>query len=100
MYKRQVLDSVYTVALNSYRANGGGGLMTEGAGIAPEELHSRLKNSTAVDIRQALIRYVRRTGRVEVPPVCDWQFVPTGSVKEAIARDRKFLFDKRKKITR
>lgn len=100
VYKPFVLDSVYTVALNSYRANGGGGLMTEGAGIAPEELHSRLKNSTAVDIRQALIRYVRRTGRVEVPPVCDWQFVPTGSVKEAIARDRKFLFDKRKKITR
>ena len=35
-------DSLYSVAVNSYRAIGGGGHLTKGAGLSPEELRKRI----------------------------------------------------------
>ena len=48
------LDKTYTVALNSYRANGGGGHLTDGVGLSKEELKSRLINCTDDDFRNLL----------------------------------------------
>lgn len=36
------MDKRYKVALNSYRGNGGGDLLTIGAGIAKEDLSERI----------------------------------------------------------
>ena len=40
------LNKTYKVALNSYRGNGGGELLTKGGGIPKEELKSRIISST------------------------------------------------------
>ena len=48
------MDKTYTVALNSYRANGGGGHLTDGVGLSKEELKSRLLNCTDDDFRNLL----------------------------------------------
>ncbi|MDE6370714.1 MAG: bifunctional metallophosphatase/5'-nucleotidase, partial [Duncaniella sp.] len=42
-------DEWYEVAVNTYRANGGGELLTRGAGIAPEELGRRVVRATEHD---------------------------------------------------
>ena len=43
------MDKMYTVALNSYRGNGGGELLTKGAGISQDELKERIISSTDKD---------------------------------------------------
>ncbi len=47
-------DKTYTVAMNSYRANGGGGHLTDGVGLSEEELKARLINCTNDDLRDLL----------------------------------------------
>jgi len=44
-----VLTEKYKVAINSYRGNGGGGHLTNGAGIPGEELSTRVITSTDKD---------------------------------------------------
>ncbi len=66
------LDSTYTVAMNSYRASGGGYLLRDGAGIDPSDLPvlERYK-----DIRSMIGDYIRECG-VYSPSVPDnWKFV-------------------------
>jgi len=86
------MEKEYTVAINSYRGNGGGELMTRGAGIPHEELASRIVTSTEKDIRYYLIRRVMEQKTLN--PVClnQWRFIPDEWAKKAIARDRLILF--------
>lgn len=86
------LDKTYRVAVNSYIGSGGGGLLTEGAGISMDELPSRIVEVSDKDLRYYLIDYFRRqTGPLEVKPVSDWKFVPEDDVREALERDRRLL---------
>ncbi len=88
-------DKDYLVAINSYRGNGGGQLLTQGAGIPLAQLPSRIVASTDHDLRYHLIEIIRRKGQV-VPRVRDnWRFIPDAWAPAAIARDRAILFPKR-----
>jgi 2',3'-cyclic-nucleotide 2'-phosphodiesterase/3'-nucleotidase len=49
---------MYTVAVNSYRGNGGGGHFYEGVGLTPEQLRERLVYSTEKDLRYYIMRYI------------------------------------------
>ena len=51
------MDKMYKVALNSYRGNGGGELLTKGAGIPQDELKGRILFSTDKDLRYYLMQY-------------------------------------------
>ena len=86
------LDSTYLVALNSYRGNGGGELLTRGAGIPLSELPSRLVSSTHHDLRYHLMQLIRQRGHVNPKPLNQWRFVPDEWARPAIERDRKLLF--------
>lgn len=44
----------YRVVMNSYRANGGGELLTRGAGIAKEELPGHTEYESKLDMRHYL----------------------------------------------
>lgn len=46
-----LMDKTYKVAINSYRGNGGGELLTRGAGIPQDQLHARIVFSTDKDLR-------------------------------------------------
>lgn len=90
------LEQIYTVALNSYRGNGGGGLLTQGAGIPREQLAERIIWSTTQDVRTYMIN-ILRSRRTILPAVGahpNWRFVPDYWAESAIAADRQYLFGK------
>ena len=92
------MDSCYTVATNSYRGNGGGELMTRGAGIPHSELASRILWSSDKDLRYYLIEEVEKQGTIQPTIISQWRFVPEAWTTEALRRDRQLLYGKREKI--
>ncbi|MDR2293558.1 MAG: bifunctional metallophosphatase/5'-nucleotidase [Prevotellaceae bacterium] len=92
-------DKMYKVAINSYRGNGGGGHLTEGAKIAKDELNKRIIFSTSKDLRYFLMQWIEQQKQVE--PVLlygydEWKFIPDALVKPAVKRNYKLLFDNKK----
>jgi len=88
-------SKTYRVAINSYRGNGGGGHLTEGAGIPHNQLTKRIIHSTDKDLRLYMMRYIEGQGVIE--PQCHhyWTIIPEEWVKCAMERDRKILFSNR-----
>ena len=82
----------YKVAMNSYRANGGGELLTLGAGIPKDSLEARVIFHTDRDQRHYLTEEIRKMGTLDPKPNTNWKFVPEAWVKPALERDRKLLF--------
>ncbi len=87
-----VEDKWYTVAMNSYRGNGGGELLTKGAGIPKDELESRILWKSVLDQRYYIIKEIQKRGTVEPKAHNNWKFVPEEWAVPAIERDRKALF--------
>ena len=85
------LKHTYRVALNSYRGNGGGGLLTQGAGIPEKELPQRIVWSTEKDLRYYLMTSIREMGTINPQPLNQWRFVPEEWVKQAAERDAVLL---------
>ena len=83
----------YRVAMNSYRGNGGGELLTRGAGIPLDELPSRIMYESQMDQRHYLTEYIRQHQTIDPKPLGNWRFVPAAWTEPAIARDRKLLFN-------
>ena len=82
----------YTVAVNSYRGNGGGGLMTRGAGIPHDSLQARIIHSTDRDIRFYIMKTFQQQ-RFIMPSVdYNWTLQPQDWVKTAAQRDWQILF--------
>lgn len=86
-------DSTYRVAVNSYRGNGGGDLLTRGAGIPKEELAGRILWSTEKDLRYYLMQEIRCLGRVAPRSRKEWKFIPEEWVEKAAVRDAEILFE-------
>ena len=82
----------YKVVMNSYRANGGGELLTRGAGIPQDSLENRVIWHTDMDQRHYLTEEIQRQGTINPQPNKNWRFVPETWVKPALERDRKQLF--------
>ena len=84
----------YKVVMNSYRANGGGELLTRGAGIPQDSLESRVLFHTEMDQRHYLTEEIKRQGTIDPQKNNNWRFIPETWVKPALERDRKQLFGK------
>ena len=82
----------YTVAVNSYRANGGGELLTKGAGIPRDSLKSRIIWESPKDQRHYLMEEIKKAGVMNPQPNHNWKFIPETWTIPAAARDRKLLF--------
>ncbi len=82
----------YKVAVNSYRANGGGELLTHGAGIPKDSLNSRIIWRSQYDLRHYLMEEIKRLGTLNPQPNHNWRFVPEEWVAPAAKRDRQLLF--------
>ena len=82
----------YKVALNSYRGNGGGELLTKGAGIDRDELPKRIVFESELDQRHYLMKEIEKAGVMNPQPNHNWRFVPEEWTLPAIERDRKLLF--------
>lgn len=83
---------MYKVAVNSYRGNGGGELLTRGAGIPKEKLEERIIARTEHDQRWYLMKEIERLGTISPEPNGNWQFTPEEWTKPAIERDRRLIF--------
>lgn len=83
---------IYKVALNSYRGNGGGELLTKGAGIPQSELKKRTIFESEKDQRFYLMKEIEKVGVLDPQPGNNWKFVPEEWTKPALKRDRKLLF--------
>lgn len=87
-----VYDQFYTVAVNSYRGNGGGGHFTEGAGINKDELRLRLISSTDRDLRYYILKSIEAQKKIEPIILKNWKIIPENWVKKASEREYKLLF--------
>lgn len=86
------MDKIYKVALNSYRGNGGGELLTKGSGIPQEDLKGRIIFSTDKDLRFYLMNYIEKKGTMDPKALNQWKFVPEKWTVPAAQRDSEFLF--------
>lgn len=86
------LKKMYKVAVNSYRGNGGGELLTRGAGIPKDKLEERIIARTEHDQRWYLMKEIERLGTISPEPNGNWQFIPEEWTKPAIERDRRLIF--------
>ena len=86
------MDHIYKVALNSYRGNGGGELLTKGSGIPQEKLKERIIFSTDKDLRFYLMQYIEKKGTLNPRALNQWKFIPEEWVKPAAERDYEYLF--------
>lgn len=84
----------YRVAMNSYRGNGGGELLTKGAGIPIKDIPNRIASISQYDQRYYLTQKIEKEGRLNAKTHTNWQFIPEAWTKPALQRDRKLLFKK------
>ena len=82
----------YRVAMSSYRGNGGGELLTLGAGIPADSLSSRILHQSDRDQRYYLTEKIRREKTIDAQPLNNWRFVPDEWARPALERDKKLLF--------
>lgn len=90
------LDKTYRVAVNSYRGNGGGDLLTKGSGIPKSELAKRIVFATDKDLRYYLMKRIEEVKVLHPQPLNQWKFIPEKWVSPAIQRDSQLLFGKAK----
>lgn len=82
----------YKVAMNSYRGNGGGELLTKGAGIPHDSLPGRIISESELDQRYYLMREIEKAQIMAPEPNNNWRFVPTEWTEPAIKKDKELLF--------
>ncbi|NSW94573.1 MAG: bifunctional metallophosphatase/5'-nucleotidase [Bacteroidales bacterium] len=82
----------YLVALNSYRGSGGGGHLSEGAGISPAEFRKRIVSSTDKDLRFYVMKSLEKENRIHPIALNNWRIIPEEWVRKAIPREKLLLF--------
>ncbi len=85
------LEAWYTVAMHSYRGNGGSNFLTSGVGIPFEELPHRTVFKSAHGQRQYIIREFGKHQTVKMEKMNNWKFIPEEWAANAISRERKEL---------
>ncbi|MDO9255956.1 MAG: bifunctional UDP-sugar hydrolase/5'-nucleotidase [Bacteroidales bacterium] len=86
------LKKTYTVAINSYQANGGGGLLTLGAKIPKDEITGRIITSTPKDLRFYLMKWIEEKKTVNPKALNNWSVIPNDWWVKGKEKDAKLLF--------
>lgn len=92
------MNKTYQVAVNSYRGNGGGDLLTKGAGIPKTELAKRIVYSTDKDLRFYLMKRIEEVKVLDPKPLNQWKFIPEDWTVPASKRDYDILFGEKKAV--
>ena len=92
------LSKTYRVAMTSYRANGGGDLLVNGAGIPASELSARTV-ARLPELRELIYQFLQQDGTISPGLIRryarllgTWSFVPASLAAPALARDLSLLF--------
>ena len=89
------LDKEYKVAINSYRGSGGGGHLTQGAGIDLKTLQNMdlVLKSTDKDLRYYIINWFEaQNGAITVEKLNNWKIIPDDYLQAGIKKDYKLLY--------
>lgn len=89
------INKTYRIATSSYRGNGGGGHLTKGCGLSPEQLNSRLIFSTDKDIRFYIMKWIEEKKTITPKSLNLWNIIPADWVKIASERDKELMFGKK-----
>ena len=87
-------NRTYRVAMNSYRGNGGGELLTRGAGIPLQEIPQRIEFISSKDQRSIIMEYIEHHKIIDAQPHNNWHFVPETWTHPALKKDYELLFPK------
>jgi len=89
-------NAEYTVAMTSYRANGGGDTLNKGAGIAKEDVESHIIQRYP-EIREFIYQFIEENKDIthdlisNESVIGEWHFIPESS-KAGIEKDMALLF--------
>ncbi len=86
------LKKAYTVAINSYQGNGGGGLLTQGSKIPKDQIAGRIINSTPKDLRYYLMKWIEEKKTVTPAAFNNWTVVPDEWWKKGKEKDAGLMF--------
>ncbi len=86
------LDVKYKVAINSYRANGGGGHLIEGCKIKHEDLSSRVIKKSDKDLRAIIMNWIIKKGVVTPRTLGNWRAVPNLWWKKGKNKSSRMLY--------
>ncbi|MCR4422563.1 MAG: bifunctional metallophosphatase/5'-nucleotidase [Exilispira sp.] len=89
------MNATYSVAINSYRAQGGGGHLTKGAGISQADLtaYKFVTSSTIKDLRYYLMKWIENYKGIIQPFVYNnWTVIPADWAAAAKAKDMLILY--------
>ena len=90
-------DAKYTVAMTSYRANGGGDILIKGVGIPKEKIAERIVGRYP-EIRELVYQFILANGILDEMNLNDrsvlggWKFVPEGESADRLDDDMALLF--------
>lgn len=93
------LEKTYNVAMTSYRASGGGNLLSAGAGIDTEHIADRTVQRYP-EIREIIYQYLQKNPVIEAKACSDksiigqWKFIPEALANKTLDRDMALLFNK------
>ena len=91
-------ETQYNVAVTSYRANGGGGILREGAGIDTDKIDERVVEYYP-EIRELLYDYLLKNKVISSEVIGNssvigsWKFVPENKATPALVADMALLFN-------
>ena len=86
------LKKIYSVAVNSYRGNGGGGHLTLGAKIPENEITARITTSTQKDLRYYLMKWIEKEKIITPQKLNNWNVIPINWVKKGKEKDWQIMF--------
>ena len=91
-----ILEATYNVAMTSYRASGGGGLMNK-VGIDTDLIEERVVQKYP-EIRELIYDYLRENGSIDADTIGNpdvighWEFIPESIAEPGIEADMKLLY--------
>ena len=90
------LETTYTVAVNSYRAMGGGGMLEKGAKIPAADLigMKHVTSATTKDLRFYLTQYIEKKNMAPLAPapLGNWKVLPADWAAAGRAKDEVLMY--------
>ena len=82
----------YTVAINSYRASGGGGHLTKGVGLDRAAIADVTLSSTDIDLRYYLMKWIEEEGTITPEAMGNWTVEPADWWEQAVPMDYALIY--------
>lgn len=87
-------DTLYNVAMNSYRGNGGGGHLEIGCNLSKEEINKRIVRSTVKDLRYYMLKWIENIDTLRIESDNNWKLIPEKVIDDMVEAEIVGLFNR------